>query len=187
MARWLAEEGAAIVDADVVARAVTEPGEPALAEIVRRFGEGVRRADGSLDRSALAAIVFADPAALRDLEAITHPAVRPRLLGEIAAADAAGAGVVAVEAIRLVESGLAALCDEVWLIVCEEAAQRRRLAGRGADAPDAERRIAAQRGLAARLRPAATRVVDTGGDEDDVRRRVRDALHAALEAASSAT
>ena len=89
------------------------------------------RDDGSLDRTALGRIVFADPAALRDLEAIVHPAVRPRILAAIAAADEADADVVVIEAIKLVEGGLAELCDEVWLVTCEPEAQRERLVGSG--------------------------------------------------------
>jgi len=179
VAAWLAAAGAAVVDADVVAREVTEPGEPALAAILEAFGPTIRRPDGSLDRAALAAIVFSDADALRRLEAIVHPAVRSRLLARVEAAEAAGAEAVAIEAIRLVEGGLAELCDEVWLVTCKSADQRARLAGRGEDAADTERRIAAQAGLAERLAPVASRVLDTSGD----RARARDdALNAFSEA-----
>lgn len=176
VAGWLAEAGAAVVDADVVARAATEPGEPALDAIFARFGDEVRRADGSLDRAALARIVFASVGRLRELEAIVHPAVRPRLLAAIAAAEEDGSAVIAIEAIRLIEGGLADLCDEVWLIACDEAVQRARLAGRGTDPADAERRLAAQAGLVDRLRHAATRVIDTSGAPDEVRGRAMEAL-----------
>ena len=92
VAGWLGERpGVVVIDADQVAREVVEPGEPALDAVVARFGPGVLRDDGSLDRAALGRIVFADPAALRDLEAITHPAVRPRILAAIADAEAAEA------------------------------------------------------------------------------------------------
>jgi hypothetical protein len=69
-----------VIDADVVARKVLEPGEPALDEVIARFGSDLLLGDGSLDRAALGRVVFADPAALRDLEAIVHPVVRPRIL-----------------------------------------------------------------------------------------------------------
>ena len=131
VARWLGELGAATVDADAVAREVTAPGEPAHDAVLARFGSAVTAADGTLDRAALARIVFADPARLRDLEAIVHPAVRPRILAAIDAADAAGAPAVVIEAIKLVEGGLAELCDEVWLVTCDAAAQRERLLGAG--------------------------------------------------------
>jgi dephospho-CoA kinase len=180
VAAWLAARGAAVVDADRVAYEVTQPGQPALEAVLGRFGDSVRRPDGSLDRAALAAIVFADPAALKDLEAIIHPAVRPRILAAIESAEARGAPAVAIEAIRLVEGGLADVCDEVWLVTCEPAEQRRRLAARGVPDADAERRIAAQAGITERLRPRATRVIDANGARDDVERCVHDAWHAAL-------
>jgi dephospho-CoA kinase len=179
IAGWLAELGAQVIDADRVAREVTPPGSAELAAVAREFGGSVVRPDGSLDRAALGRIVFADAAALGRLEAIIHPAVRPRILEAIAAAERAGAPAVVVEAIKLVEGGLAALCDEVWLVVCEPAAQRDRLGGRGVDPADTEARIAAQSGIATRLAPAATRVIDTTGSKDGARERVLRAWSAA--------
>lgn len=180
VAGWLAARGATVVDADETAREVTVPGEPALVEVVERFGEGVLRPDGSLDRAALGRIVFADPHALGDLEAIVHPAVRPRILAAIERAEAGGARIVVVEAIRLVEGGLDALCDEVWLVVCDPTEQRERLLRRDLSVRDADQRLAAQAGLEARLRPAATRVLDTSGSPDEAEARVAAALAAAL-------
>ena len=167
VASWLGEAGAIVIDADRVARLVTGPGWPAVAGIASTFGEQLIREDGSLDRAALGRIVFSDPAALARLEAIVHPAVRPVILEEIAAAELAGAPAVVVEAIKLVEGGLAELCDEVWLIVCSTEAQLARLRARMAadgDASGAEARIDAQSGLIARLTPVATRILDTSGD-----------------------
>ena len=169
VARWLAERGARVVDADRVAREVTAPGTPVHAAILRRFGAAVTAPDGTLDRAALGRVVFADPAALRDLEALVHPAVRPRILEAIEAAEAAGAAAVAIEAIKLVEGGLAGLCDEVWLVTCDPAVQRERLLARGTPGPEADQRIAAQAGLAERLRPSATRVLDTSGGVGETR------------------
>lgn len=179
VAGWLAEEGAAVVDADEVAREVTAPGEPAVAEIAARFGRDVMRADGSLDRAALARIVFADEQRLRELESIVHPAVRPRLLAAVEAAEESGAPIVAIEAIKLVEGGLAALCDEVWLVTCDSGEQRARLAGRGVYPADADRRIAAQGAIVDRLRPVATRVIDTTGTSSEARAVVAAAARAA--------
>ena len=180
VARWLAARGAAVVDADALAREVTGPGEPTVAAIVSRFGEQVRRSDGSLDRAVLGRLVFADPAALADLEAIVHPAVRPRLVAAVTAAEAAGAPVVVIEAIKLVEAGYAGECDEVWLVTCSPEEQRARLVGRGMAAADAEQRIAAQGDLVGRLTPAATRVIDTSGSPEEAERRVAAALAEAL-------
>ncbi len=124
--------------------------------------------------------MFADPAALRDLEAIVHPAVRPRVLASIADAEKARARAVVIEAIKLVEGGLAAACDEVWLVRCEPAVQRERLLGRGASEDDAGQRIAAQAGFEDRVRPVASRVLDTSGDVTETRGIVEEAFERAL-------
>jgi dephospho-CoA kinase len=182
IARWLGERaGIVVIDADEVARDVLDPGEPAVAEVVARFGSGVLRSDGSIDRAALGRLVFADPVALRDLEAIVHPAVRPRILAAIDASDAGGAVAVVIEAIKLVEGGLAALCDEVWLVTCDPVAQRSRLVGRGSAELDAEQRIAAQGDIVARLRTFATRVIDTSVDQDSARRAAEAAFAEAID------
>jgi dephospho-CoA kinase len=179
VAGWLAELGARVIDADVVARDVAPPGSPELAAVVAEFGPRILRHDQSLDRAALGRIVFADPAALARLEAIIHPAVRPRILAAIAAAERDGPPAIVIEAIKLVEGGLAALCDEVWLVICDPAAQLERLAGRGESPADAEARIAAQSDIAARLAPSATRVLDTSGTLDDAAALIRAAWDAA--------
>ena len=119
VARWLVDRGGYRIDADELAHAVTAPGEPAVAAIRRRFGPSIVPDSGVVDRAALAAIVFADAAALHDLEAIVHPAVRSRVQAELEAAANRGAPFVVIEAIKLVEAGLAAECDEVWLLECE--------------------------------------------------------------------
>lgn len=177
---WLAERGAAVIDADDVAREVTAAGTEAASAIAATFGGELLRPDGSLDRSALGRIVFADPAALARLEAIVHPAVRPVILQRMEAAAATGAPAVVVEAIKLVEGGLAALCDEVWLVTCDADEQLARLLARGATEPDALSRIGAQVGLAERLAPAATRVIDTSGAVSTARQVVETAWLAAL-------
>ena len=180
VAGWLAELGAETIDADEVAREVTAPGEPATGAILGRFGERVLAADGGVDRPALARIVFSDPAALADLEKIVHPAVRERILSELALADEDRADAVVIEAIKLVEGGLAALCDEVWLVTCEPAEQRSRLLARGSSEDDADRRIAAQGDIRSRIGSAATRVIDTGGSPFWARRAVESAYRQAL-------
>jgi dephospho-CoA kinase len=183
VAGWLAELGAVTIDGDEVAREVVEPGTPGFDAVVEAFGTTVLKPDGSLDRGALGRIVFADEAALRRLEAIVHPAVRPMILERIRAAELAEVQAVVVEAIKLVEGGLAALCDEVWLITCDAASQRARLAGRGTDADAAAERMRAQADLVERLRPVATRVIDTSGSRDEARTRIDAAWASALERA----
>jgi dephospho-CoA kinase len=180
IAARLAEHGGHVIDADDLARDVTGPDRPELAAIRSRFGREVMAADGSLDRGALAARVFEDAAALRDLEAIVHPAVRAAVEARLTSPAAAAASFVAIEAIRLVEGGLATRCDEVWLVVCDRPTQRRRLRGRGMAPADADRRIAAQAGLAERLAPAATRILRTDGPIAGVLAATDEALAEAL-------
>jgi dephospho-CoA kinase len=181
VAGWLAGRGAVVIDADEVARAVSAPGEPGHDAVLEAFGDAVRVDAGRLDRAALARIVFRDPDALRRLEAILHPLVRTRILAEMESAREAAAPAVVVEAIKLVEGGLAALCDEVWLVTCAPGAQRERVIERGLDPADADRRIAAQAGLVERVRPVAARVIDTSGPIEDARARVAAAWAAATD------
>ena len=181
VARWLGERlGVVVVDADHEARLVLAPGTPAVEAVYARFGAALRRANGELDRAALGRVVFADAVALGDLESIVHPAVRPRILAAIDAADRDDARAVVIEAIKLVEGGLAELCDEVWLVTCDPATQMERLIGRGTDAADAAARVAAQGDIATRLRSTATRIIDSSASPDMTRAVVMEALDAVL-------
>lgn len=176
--------GVVVVDADRVARDVLAPGTAELAAVLERFGADLAGPDGALDRAAVGRIVFADPAALRDLEAIVHPAVRVRILAALAEAEAAGAGAVVIEAIKLIEGGLAELCDEVWLVTCDPAIQLERLVGRGSALDDARARMASQGDLAVRLGPRATRVIDTSATLEATVASAEQALDAALDGAA---
>ena len=180
VAERLRRHGAQVIDADQLAREVTAAGEPTLAAIVDRFGSEVVAADGSLDRAALGRRVFDDPVELRALEAITHPAIRPRVMAALEAAAAIDARAVVLEAIRLVEGGYADVVDEIWLIVCDPAVQRLRLARRGLAPAQAERRIERQAGLVERVEPVATRIIDTSGSLAQTEAAVEAALAAAL-------
>lgn len=184
VAGWLGEvAGVEVVDADRLARDVLTQGTAELEAVYARFGRALETDDGKLDRTALGRIVFADPAALRDLEAIVHPAVRPRVLARVDGARRAGARAVVVEAIKLVEGGLADLCDEVWLVTCAPEVQWSRIVARDGDADDARARIAAQGDLTGRLHPAAHRVLDASGPVEATRAAALTALDAALRAA----
>lgn len=177
----LASRAGVIVDADRLSHQASERGSALAEAIGQRFGPAVIAADGSLDRPALGRIVFSDPAALRALEAIVQPAVRVLIERAVESADSAGAPFVVVEAIKLVEAGYAARCDEVWLVTCTPEEQRQRLAGRGYPVDEIERRIAAQGAdLADRLRPSVTRVIDASGTPEQTVRRAFQALDAAL-------
>lgn len=181
VAGWLGElSGVVVVDADAVARDVLAVGTPELIAVLERFGPALGHADGTLDRAALGRIVFRDPAALRDLEAIVHPAVRTRILATLSTAETSGAPAIVIEAIKLVEGGLADLCDEVWLVTCQPSIQLERLLGRGSAPDDAAARIAAQGDLSARLAPRATRIIDTSRGQADTRADVGAAFADAL-------
>ncbi len=180
VAGWLGELGAMVIDADAVARAVIDDDGPTLAAILDAFGPAVQTDDGLLDRSALAKIVFADPAALARLEALVHPAVRRSILASIAAAENAANDAIVIEAIKLVEGGLANACDEVWLVTCEPDLQLVRLAARGMARDDAVARITAQGRIRQVVEPVATRLIDTSGTLEDARTSVEAALAAAL-------
>jgi dephospho-CoA kinase len=158
-----------------------------LAKIRERFGDNIFDADGALDRGGLAAVVFGNEAALADLERIIHPAVRVLFESELETAARERVPFVAIEAIKLVEGGLAERCDEVWLVGCSVATQRARLAHRGASPEDVDRRLAAQGPdlvgrLAAQLGDrTGVRHLSTEGTLEETRATVEDALADALE------
>ncbi len=141
VARMLGELGAELIEADQVAHTVMRPGTPVNAHVVRAFGPQVARPDGEIDRKRLAAIVFADPSALAQLEAIVHPATVEAINRRIAAACAE---VVVVEASKLIEAGLADSCHTVWVTTCREDQQIDRAADRGMTRDEAERRFRSQ-------------------------------------------
>jgi dephospho-CoA kinase len=185
--RHLADIGGTVIDADALAREVTGAASDALPEIRDRFGAAVFRADGSLDRALLAEVVFTDANALRDLEQIIHPRVRRLVEARLEGASDDGAPFAVVEAIKLVEGGLADRCDEVWVIDCSRATQRARLEGRGSTPADAERRLATQGAdladrLAAQLDGrVAVRRLSTEGALEATREAVEEALAEVLD------
>lgn len=141
----LRARGAAVVDADVLARAAVSPGSPALAEIAREFGADAIAPDGTLDRRWMAARVFSDPDARRRLEAITHPAVRRAMAEETARLGAAGHDLVFYDTPLLFEVGLDRTLDSVVVVWAPPEVQRARLAARdGLGAEEADARLAAQ-------------------------------------------
>jgi dephospho-CoA kinase len=179
VAEELAARGAVIIDADLLAREVVQPGTPALAAIIDRFGPEVVR-DGQLDRARLAQIVFADPLARRDLERIVHPAVRARAAElERAAGDAA----VVVHVIPLlVETGQHQDFDLVVTVDADHETQIQRLMLRnGFSRAEAESRIAAQASREDRKR-AADVVLDNTRSLAQLREQI-DALWAELSSA----
>jgi dephospho-CoA kinase len=176
----LRELGAVIIDADVLAREVVEPGEPALAEIAAEFGRGVLGPDGRLDRKALGAIVFADPDRRRKLEAMTHPRIRERFqqrLDELAAQDFRG--LVFFDAPVMIESGNYRNMDRMVVVVTDEETQLARLMARdGIGRDEALRKIRSQMPLAEKAK-LADYVIDNSGDRAATAARTRE-VHRAL-------
>jgi len=182
VARFLAAHGAHVVDADQVAREVVEPGTPPLDAIAAEFGDEVLTGEGTLDRAAMAGIVFSDQERLQALEAITHPAIRERitelLLEHLAAEESEPTQrVVVLDHPLLIESGLADDLPVVVVVTAPIELRVQRLAqGRGIDPDDARARMQAQADDDARL-AVATHVVRNDGDEDDLRDRVASLWH----------
>ncbi len=165
--------GVPVVDSDAIAREIVAPGSPALEAIRRRFGERILQGDGTLDRRALREQVFADPVARRDLEAITHPAIRARMQEWSQAVT----GPYQIHMIPLlVESGGRRDFDRVLVVDCPEELQIQRVMQRdGVDANSARNILAAQASRAARL-AIADDVIVNDGDRDKLSHDV-DALH----------
>ncbi|WP_315566241.1 dephospho-CoA kinase [Arachnia propionica] len=170
VARKLEQLGAFTIDADVLARDVVALGTEGLKAVVARFGNSVLAADGSLDRSALARVIFADPQARADLNAIIHPLVRERA-AELEAAAPVGAVVVHVIPL-LVETGQQDRFDAVVVVDTTVEEQLRRLTRRdGLTQTEAEQRVAAQASREERL-GAATHVIDSSGPVRETMRQV---------------
>lgn len=170
VATLLADRGAVIIDADVLARDVVAAGAPLLAEVARRFGPGILADDSSLDRAALGRIVFADPVARQDLEALIHPAVRRRA-AELESAAAPGSVVVHVIPL-LVETGQTDRFDLVVVVDADSSTQLARIRARDAlDDASAKARIAAQATRETRL-AAADVVIDNTGTPDELDHQV---------------
>jgi dephospho-CoA kinase len=180
--------GVPVINADVVAREVVAPGEPVLAELVTRFGAGILQEDGSLDRPALADIVFNDPEARAALDRLTHPTIAGRMAERIAELSAGWEGpgppLVVVDHPLLIETGQAGRFDTVVVVLVPiEERVRRLVENRGLREQDARARIAIQTDDDTRRR-VADHVLDNAGSIDDLHRQV-DEVHARLVAAAS--
>jgi dephospho-CoA kinase len=178
----LAEHGAVIIDADAITRELQAPGMPLLQELATRFGESIIASDGSLDRAALAAIAFADPAALADLNKIVHPAVAREMDARMKAADRSPWWARVIPALKkhrvvvldiplLAENPRKGLCGTVVVDVPTELAVERLVAFRNMSEDDARARIAKQATREQRL-AIADIVVNNSGDFDSLRRQV---------------
>ena len=172
VAQLFAGHGARVVDADVIAREVVAPGSPGLAEVTATFGPGVLCGDGSLDRAALAGIVFGDPTARQRLNAITHPLIAQRTAQIIA--ELPDDSVLIHDVPLLVEAGLAGAYDCVVVVDAPDELRVARLVDRGMSEQDARARIASQASRQDRI-AAADIVIDNSGSLEDLRTQVDDA------------
>jgi dephospho-CoA kinase len=164
--RMLAAHGATVIDADQLAREAVRPGERTLDEVAARFGRDVIRPDGTLDRSRVGEIVFADTEARRDLERITHPRITELMHERIAAALASPAPLVAVDVPLLFENAREAMFEGVLLVYAPRDVQLRRLFDRsGLDEAAALQRLAAQLPIDEK-RDRATWIIDNGDGLD---------------------
>ncbi|MCX7681423.1 MAG: dephospho-CoA kinase [Anaerolineae bacterium] len=181
VARMLAELGAEVVDADQVAHQVMRAGTPVHSAIVEAFGPQVLAADGEIDRRRLGAIVFADAEALARLEQLVHPATVAAIAQRIAASSAP---VVVVEAIKLIEAGMADAYDSLWVTICRPEQQLQRLmAARNLSEAEARLRIQAQPPQEEKIARADV-VIDNSGSLEQTRAQVRRAWARLIESAT---
>ncbi|MCL5957770.1 MAG: dephospho-CoA kinase [Chloroflexi bacterium] len=166
----LQELGARTIDADRVAHQLMAAGTPVWRSIVDEFGEGVLLPSGEIDRRKLGGVVFSDPALLRKLEFLTHPAVKAevlRLLKETAEP------IAVVDAIKLIESSMTALCNALWVVTCRPEQQLERLVKhRGLTEDQAKKRIEAQPLQSAKICLARV-VIDNSGSVEQTREQVQ--------------
>ena len=180
VATTLRRLGAEVIDADQLAREVVAPGESALAEIAREFGD-VLQPDGTLDRKKLGAIVFNDAERRAQLEAITHPAIRARFQARLQALQERGfEGLVFFDAPVMIESGNYRNMDRLVVVFTDEATQRARLMARdGMPVAEASRRMATQMPVVDKAR-LADHVIDNCGDRAATEARTREVYQALL-------
>ncbi len=185
VAGFFSELGAFHLDADRLAHELIAPGGSAEREVISRFGGGIVGTDLAIDRKALAAIVFSDPQALADLNALVHPKVRTEIAQRIAdhESGASPAEVALVDAALLVESGIHRDLDALIVVACPEPIQIERAVARGGvTEAEARARVAAQAPLAEKL-AVADHVIDNGASLDETKRqvlRVWDALRGSV-------
>jgi dephospho-CoA kinase len=170
VADLLRKRGAVVLDADDFARAAVVAGSPGLRKVADRFGPEVLGPDGELDRRKLASIVFADPGALSDLEAIVHPEVR-RMFADGIQENLDGQRVVVLVNPLLIEMGTHRDCDIVVVVSASIDTQIARSVARGMDESDVRARIAAQLPLAERAQ-AADVLIDNEGTLDELEQEV---------------
>ncbi|MFN8518883.1 MAG: dephospho-CoA kinase [Chloroflexota bacterium] len=173
--------GGRIVDADMVSRAILAPGQPGLDMVFAKFGRTYMMNDGTLNRSALARLVFHEPEQLKELEKITHPLIKMRIDQALEIAAEEGCPFAILEAIKLIESPeLRDRCDEIWAVDCRMDLQRERAVSRGMGGPDLQERLEIQEGIREVARAKADRIIDNNGSLDELLATVEEYLAEAL-------
>jgi dephospho-CoA kinase len=172
VAGMLRERGFSVIEADLLAHALIEPGQPAYEETVREFGAGVLEASGRIDRGKLGAMVFADRGKLERLNGILHPRVEEEIVRQFGEWEKGGVrDAVFVEAALLVEAGYQKNLDGLVVAWCRPEQQVERLLARGLSEDQARRRIAAQMPAEEKLK-YATEKIDCSGSLEETRRQV---------------
>lgn len=184
VAQYLRQLGAATIDADAIVHELYRDDSALRHALQHRFGPSVLTSDG-VNRAELGQIVFSDPQARHDLEALVFPRVRARETQFLDQSRAAGFRVAAIEAVKIVESGGADSCDELWIATCPETIAISRLVGRGMSAAEASRRLSTQGDVAKWVRafqeaslgttgrPRAVVIIDNGGTPDETQAQIR--------------
>lgn len=166
--------GARIIDADCIAREIVEPGKPAYEDIIKEFGRAVLKPDGTLDRKALAAVVFKDKAALQRLNAITHPRIRERIREEAARLSEDGNALVVLDIALLIEMGVKYDVEKIIVVAAEREQQLERAMRRDRLTLDeAERRLSCQMDIKEKLK-YADYVIDNSGTMEATLERTRE-------------
>ncbi|CAM4441678.1 MAG: dephospho-CoA kinase [Paenibacillus macerans] len=173
VSRMLVQRGAALIDADVIAREIMEPGHPVLAAVAKRFGQAVLHPDGTLDRKKLGEIVFADPERRKALESLTHPAIRAEMKQRLDALEAAAPRRLVVADIPLLyESGLERFYERIMVVYVPRDLQLARLMERdGLSRDEAERRLNAQMDIELK-KERADILIDNSRGLDETERQI---------------
>ena len=172
IARFFQSKGAAVIDADQLAREAVEPGSRGLAQVVAAFGSGVLAPDGRLDRKRLADLVFSDSARRSQLEGILHPEIRRLAEERIARAAGEGQRVIFYMAPLLIEAGVTDRVDEVWVVTVRPEVQLERLVLRdGISRDQAQRMVDSQMPLAEKEKYGRV-VIDNSGTPEETSRRL---------------
>jgi dephospho-CoA kinase len=174
VARFLAELGATVIDADRIGHTLLKPGTEVYRKVIASFGQGILAADGSVDRARLGEIVFHDEKARKRLNRITHPAIKREVIGLLKRYNREGKKAVVLEVPLLLEAGWAPLVDEVWVTAASGATALRRLKERGGlSERDALARIRTQLSLEERAGKADL-IIDTECSLDELKAKVRE-------------